>query len=416
MTKTETVKHLAGIDVGMKYDSLKLEQARKQLKTTGLYYKVETFAIRSTAGYQVYIILTEKFYFFPYDIGGELYSLRYGKPKRWVRARLGIEHSNFRGKAEILRANVSLWDWRSLGVGWYKPLLPSPWFFYIGASAQQYPDQVFPIDHSIVSGSATCGRKMPLNSRVECSVMPRYRRRILYDSMVVAVEDTEKVYEAFSLLRWKTDYRDNYFDPSNGWMVLFDLRSNALHSGIAPAFYQLYTDFRWYNPGLFKTHKFACRVTSIIRNTDAGSTHRLQLGGEGSVRGYDRGQFGRYFIANNSFTFSMEYRFPILYLPDMDLFPLSTFVPLFSSVSSRIDGALILDYGKVTEKFEDLFQLSSDHFESGMGIGVGLRAVTPTFERSVCVDLLWGTNPYNPDGYTTFIKKPMWHLYLDMYY
>ena len=415
VTKTETVRYLSGIFAGMPFDSSAIENAKERLKNTGLFFKVDILSLRSSDGYRVYIILTEKFYLLPYDLGGELYGYRYGKPKRWWRLRVGLEYTNFRGKAEVLRTSFSVFEWHSFGIGWYKPFLPSPWFFSFGIRADQLPDEVFLIDHSILRSSLTAGRKLPLHSRVEFSLMPMYRRRILFDTSLTAT-DTVRVSEAFSMLRWNTDYRDRYFDPTRGWMLTWDFRTNALYNGIAPAFGQFYTDFRWYNQGFLPSHRLACRFTSVARTNDAGITHRLQLGGEGSVRGYARSQFGRYFVANNTMTVSMEYRFPIYQFPDMDLVLLNMISPVFSSISYRLDGALIIDHGRLSTRFLDLFSPNPSHIESGTGIGVGLRAVTPTFERSVCFDLVWGTWPWSPRGSISFMKQPMWHWYLDMYF
>ncbi len=414
-TKTETIQYYSGIRLGMRYDSLKLEEARKRLKASGLFYKVDLFALRASEGYRIYIIVTEKLYWLPYDLGGELYSYRYGKADRWWRLRVGLENTNFRGKAEVLRTSFSIWEWHSIGIGWLKPFYPSPWYFAFGINAEQLPDDVFRIDHSIVKSSLTVGRKLPFRSRAELSVMPLYRRRILYDQSF-AVHDTERVYEAFTMLRWRTDFRDNQYDPGQGWMLLCDLRTNSLYSGIAPDYFEFYNDLRWYNPGVLKSHRIALRMTSTIRPSDAGSTHRLQLGAEGSVRGFARSQFGRRFIANNSLTLSMEYRFPLYEFPEMDLFPLSRIHPLFSVISYRLDGAFIIDYGRVASKLDHLLSFSEGLCEEGMGTGFGLRIVTPTFERSVCFDIVWGTDPDSRRGYLKFLKRPMWHFYLDMYF
>ncbi|MBN1308082.1 MAG: BamA/TamA family outer membrane protein [Chitinispirillaceae bacterium] len=399
----------------MRYDSLLLEKARRRLKETDLFFKVDLFSLQTTDGRRVYIILNEKLYLLPYDLGGELFSYQYGKKKTWARFRIGMEYTNFRGKAEALRGSLSLWDWRSIGFGWYKPFLPSPYYFSVGASADQLPDEVFPIHHSILRGILTLGRRLPLNSRADVSIMPLVRRRLMYDSKLT---DTGivKVYEAFSLLRWRTDFRDRFFDPTDGWMLAFDLRTNVLHSEAAPRYIQLYSDVRWYNRGLLPAHTVACRLTSILRDNDAGVTHRLQLGGEGSIRGYSRSQFGISFIANNSLTLSTEYRFPLIRFPDMDLFLLNQFNSVFSAITYRIDGALIIDYGRVTATMKELFSALSSHIESGTGLGAGLRIVTPTFERSVCFDLVWGTDPRTTRGDLRFLKRPMWHFYLDMFF
>jgi outer membrane protein assembly factor BamA len=415
VTKNQTVLYIAELATGMRYDSLKIATARANLKKTNLFYKVDILTLRGGDGYRIYIIVLEKFYLLPSDLGGELYSYRYGKQKTWWRLRVGMEYDNFRGNAEILRASFSIWDWHSMGFGWYKPFLPSPYFFSFGVSADQFPDEIFRIDHSILRGTFTAGRKLPLNSRVDLSIMPMYRRRIMLNDNLT-VSDTVKVYETFSLLRWRTDYRDQVFDPASGWLVALDLRTNALYNGIAPRFFQFNEDIRWYTRGLVESHRLACRLTSTLRSSDAGVTHRIQLGGEGSVRGFPRSMFGLSFIANNSLTMSMEYRFPIYTFPDMDLFMLNRFSSVFSAIEYRIDGALIIDHGRVADIPENLFVLAPTHRESGSGIGAGLRVVTPTFERSVCFDLVWGTDPRAPTGHMRFLSSPMWHFYLDMYF
>ncbi len=422
VTRTETLLYMCGIKTGMLYDSTLIEKARRRLKESGLFFKVDILSLKSSEGYRIYIILTEKFYILPYDLGGELFSYRYGKEKNWWRFRLGVENNNFRGKAEIVRFGISIWDWHSISGGWYKPFLPSPYYMWISASADQLPDEVFPIDHNILRGALTIGRYLPLYSRADISVMPLIRRREIYDSAVLATDNrlvldsVMRVREAFLLFRWRTDFRNRIFDPTEGWVLFADVRTNTLYNGIAPRFWQFYGDFRWYNRGISSSHTVACRATATFRNTDAGVTHRLQLGGEGSIRGYARSQFGLSFIANNSLTLSMEYRFPLILFPEMKLLLIDGISPVFSSVSYRLDGAFILDYGKVTSRYEELFSSSPAHLESGAGIGAGLRIVTPTFERSVCFDLVWGTNPWASRGFLIFMRYPMWHFYLDMFF
>lgn len=415
ITERSTVEFISGISVGMRFDSSLITDARTRLRRTDLFYKVDILSLRTTEGYRIYIILAEKFYILPYDLGGELYSRRYGREKRWWRLRVGMENVNFRGKAETLRIGCSIWDWRSVSASWTKPFLPSPWYFSVGAAIDKYPDEVFAIDHLAFRTTMTTGRKLPFNSLADLSVMPLIRRRLLHGPGNMGA-DTVRIYEAFSLLRWRTDYRNTVFDPSEGWYLALDMRTNALYNGIAPCYAQLSGDVRWYSRGLAPSHTVACRMTSTLRNRDAGVTHRLQLGGEGTIRGYARSQFGLLFIANNSLTLSMEYRFPIMRFPDMDLFLLRQFNPAFSSISYRLDGALILDCGRVSTDFTSLVTHSPDKSENGTGLGAGLRIVTPTFERSVCFDLVWGTYPWSHDGYISFMKEPAWHFYLDMFF
>jgi outer membrane protein assembly factor BamA len=403
----------------MQYDTILLDDAKRRLRQTGLFFKVDAFSLKVQLGYRVYIIVREKFYFLPYDFGGELYGLRYGKQKIWWRLRVGMEYRNFRGRAEILRVGGSIWDWHSLNAGWYKPLLPSPWYFSIGAAVHQLPDQIYALDHTILKSYVFFGRKLPYNSRAQFGLVPMYRRRIWYDTLKLPAkipEDTVHVSEAFSLLGFRTDHRSSYFDPDSGWLLNLSLQSNALYHGVAPSFLQFNGDFRMYLKGFHPTHKIAFRSTATFRNRDAGKTHRLLIGGEGELRGYARSQFGLMFYANDVITSSIEYRFPIYELPELPMYPLNEISPYFKAVSYRLDGALIFDYGRVAPQLEDLLTPFSDRIESGTGLGAGLRILSPTFEHSVCVDVVWGTYPWAPRGHLKFMPEPMWHFYMDLFF
>jgi len=414
-TKSSVVEHLSGISIGARVDSSFSSIVKQRLMYTGLFSKVDVLLHQTSEGFRVYLLLAEKFYFLPYDFGGELYRYRYGNPKTWWRMRVGMEYNNFRGKAEILRTSFSFWDWKSLGIGWYKPLLPSPYYFAAGMSADMLPDEIFKIDHTILRSSATVGRKLPANSRVDASIAPMYRRRILFDSVLIPF-DTVRVYEAFSILKFRTDHRDRLFNPSSGWMLSVDMRTNALYTRIAPTFGQLTSDIRMYMPGIEPTHTIAFRSTTTLRSNDAGVTHRLLLGGEGTVRGYARNQFGLYFYANNSFTASCEYRLPLYTLRNVPLYPLDQFLPELSSVTYRFDWAFILDYGRVSADYRQLFSIDGVKLERGTGVGGSLRLVVPELEHSVCFDVVWGTNPWAQRGYLTFMQQPAWHFYLDTYF
>lgn len=415
VTKTKVILHLFGVDSGSVFDSLAMEAGKKRLLATRLFKKVDLFTLMQPAGRQIYVVVAEKIYLLPYDYGGELYGRRYGKEKKWWRLRFGIEYGNLRGLGEIFRTSFSFWDWHSLGCSWYKPLLPTPYYISIGASADQIPDETFRIDHSIVRGKVMFGRKISLNSRVGTSILQLYRRRIYADSLFI-IHDTVHVHETFNLVSWLTDDRNNRYDPSRGFMVSLILLSNALHSGTAPTYAQLNTDLRYYHTGFAPNHKIALRLRTNLRSNNAGVTHRLQLGGEGSIRGYSRGQFGLRFVANNSLTTSLEYRFPLFSVPAMDLLFFNKINTVFSAISYHVDGAFILDYGRVSAALGELFEPFSPHIEQGTGVGAGIRIITPTFERSVCFDVVWGTYPWGPSGYTTFMEQPALHFYLDMYF
>ena len=151
-----------------------------------------------------------------------------------------------------------------------------------------------------------------------------------------------------------------------------------------------------------------------MRNRDGGWVHRIQLGGEGTVRGYSRQALGNQFIANNCIMLSMEYRFPIFEFPAIRVPLLADYSDLFSFVRCRIDGALIFDYGRVSNDISEILSISGRAVQSGTAIGFGLRLMIPTFERSICADFVFGDNPYTEK--LDFKLPGMPHLYLDLFF
>ena len=88
---------------------------------------------------------------------------------------------------------------------------------------------------------------------------------------------------------------------------------------------------------------------------------------------------------------------------------------VFKSLNYNLDGALILDYGRMGQSLSDLFNNNSD-FESATGIGFGLRVMVPTLEKSANIDIVWGEDPKSGKGELRFTRNPTWHLYVDLHY
>ena len=433
-TRIEIVKLYFNIDTGMVYDSLQLRKGKQELESTGLFSKVDVFPFVKKEGVHVYIILAEKPYLLP-GLSGEIYNYKYGFHDPWWRLRVSLDHTNFRGKMEVLKTNFSIWDWKDVGISWQKPLLPSPYYFGIGSNIDNYPDEIEYTDHTSISGKLTAGRKVSSNSKTAISVIPSFKREIRHlqdttfsslktpdvsgeilsiDTLINTRIDTLKAYEAFGAIGWVSDFRNSTYDPVKGWYFYTDIRTNYLHSGKYSPFIQFTSDFRIHHPGIFANNKVVYRVATVFRNTDGGPLHRIQQGGEGSIRGYPRRRFGLYSPVNNSIIFSTEYRFPIYEFPPIKVPILSNYSGYFASVYYRIDGALIMDYGRLSKDFSELFQTNSSHIESGTGIGFGLRLMFPTFERSICADFVWGDDPNTSK--IDFKWPGMPHLYLDLYF
>lgn len=419
-TRSSVILSRLLIDTGTVFDSTKLEDARDRLKSTGLFTRVDLFPMDKKDGIYLFIIVYEKFYYSLYDAGGELYGYKYGEKDMWWRLRMGLERSNFRGRMEILRTSFSFWDWRSFNIYWQKPLLPSRFYTGIGASVDYYPDEIFPVNHTDISSRVTFGRYFFKRSRAALSIIPRYRNEKSVENNDSITFYNIKAYEAYTAVGWLTDNRERFYDPSKGWLVSADVRTNQLYRGRSTLYYQLSTDTRFYHRGFFPDNKIACRLATVFRNTNAGPLNRLYYGGDGTVRGYLRLEIGgfigsKFLPANNSILFSTEYRFTLYEFPEIQLPLLASVSSSLSSIKYRLDGQFIFDYCRTGYDLDGLFSVRSDKIESGTGIGFGVRLQVPSLDHGISCDLVFGQDPKCGPGKIKF-KPPLLHTYIDMPY
>jgi outer membrane protein assembly factor BamA len=186
--------------------------------------------------------------------------------------------------------------------------------------------------------------------------------------------------ELFPSANWSLDRRQKSFDPSKGWSMNLDFRTNSLYHGIDSGFSQFSEDIKYYQPLFWENHKLAFRIRSLIRTHNGGELNRVLTGGDASVRGYLPSQIGLMssWYGNNAIVFSGEYRFPIYYLPTLLLpnFARSSFSWVTGNdqyFSFRLDGALFADCGRVTESLSNFLTSNGTHRQTGLGVGFGLR-------------------------------------------
>ena len=419
VTRPEIIRMYIGIDTGMTYDSVLAAAGKRRLLNTNLFSKVDVVPIRKNDGVNVYIIVTELFYVYP-EGGGDYVVGKYGDTTHplpiWYRLRLGLTIQNFRGSLETFSIRASVWDDRSLSVSWSKPFVPSPYYIGIGAGVHEYPDLAMPWNRFVVNGRLSGGRTLFGNSRISLSFVPTYSRvDTISNNAPVA-----RFKEVYSVLGWSTDRRDRSFDPMKGWYVYTDALTNVLCTDYN-RYVQVDGDLRLYHRGLFSVDRFAYRLQATLRSNDGGVYKGLYMGGQGSVRGYARDQFGLTGIMNDYAVLSAEYRFPIwtmpcfLALPCFDIALLSDYSDLLKTFYLRLDGAVIADAGHI---WRDLQHPMTPPRENADGIGFGLRAMAPTLRRSLCLDVVWGIpvseNPLPPSYFSW--KNPSLDLYLDTYF
>jgi outer membrane protein assembly factor BamA len=429
ITKERVITLYLRLDTGMVYDSVKIIEAKKRLYRTLLFSKVEILSIAKEYGCDLYVVVSERGYLHVPLPGIYQYPYKHGKNDRWFCADAGVEIDNFSGRMEKLRVMLRAWEWRTLGIGWTKPLLPSRYFIGLGLNGDQRSDEFFAFDRTDLAGRLTFGTEIFDYSKIGVSATPLFRQTKWIDTNGMGLADSLlkarwngspillDYYQAYGSITWSTDRRETPFDPSRGWLLGLDTRSNYLYYDDNTPYVQQTAALNFYLPGFFDTDKFACRMVTVIRDKDAGYLNRLGIGGEGSVRGYGRNVIGLGLseIPNNCFIFNAEYRFTMYTLFPIPV-PFSSMVSPFignqKTVTPRIDGAFIVDYGRIAPGFSDLIHRKGTSYQSGTGIGFGFRFIEPVLQMCGCIDIVFAHRPSS--RIFDFYPLPGLHLYTNL--
>jgi outer membrane protein assembly factor BamA len=427
VSRADIIKMYIGLDTGMIYDSVLAAAGKRRLLNTNLFSKVVVFPIHKSDGIAVYILVTELFYLVP-SAGGDYYDKKYGGNVLWYRLCVGLSIQNFRGRFETFSVRASVWEDKSLGISWSKPLAPSPYFFGIAANIREYPDLNFLWRRLSVNGGVTAGRTIFDNSRISLSITPTYS---LIDS-TVDNRLVKKFKEVYTSAGWSIDRKDRSFDPQKGWSMYAGALTNAFCTDYTP-YLQLNGGLRLYHRGFFYADRFAYRVQTALRSNDGGIFQGLYIGGQSTIRGFAQDQLGipsfrnGYSVMNDYIVASSEYRFPLWTMPSPETwfqpgyfealkkiyYWLSPdYIDLLKDFYVRFDGAVFVDAGHIWNSVAHPFVQA----ENGMGFGAGLRAMAPTLRRSLGLDIAWGAIPHSKRPYLDFLSQPTLQLYLDLYF
>jgi outer membrane protein assembly factor BamA len=304
------------LDTGSLYDSAKADYAKKKLRATNLFSKVDILTIFKDDGVHLTLAVRENFYLIPEGVGGGYYTRKYGRSDLWYRLQLGFTKYNFRGRMETFSVESSLWDYRALGLSWTKPLYPSPYYIALSAAGVYGPELNLPQNRFSVSGKIAVGRKLSIHSRGFVGVIPMQTRVDGLDGSAI-----KRYRELVSFAGAAADFRGDSYEPRGGWLAYGDFKSNALYSDSTPKYGQFTTELRWYRSGFFTRDRFALRLQSALRTNDAGGFKRIYIGGESTVRGFPSGWLGQPDIMNNYAMISAEYRFFLFRTPVINPWP-----------------------------------------------------------------------------------------------
>jgi outer membrane protein assembly factor BamA len=414
-TRPEILRYYFAFDTGEVLDTAKLRVTRANLLATQLYEKVDVFPHIRDDGAHIFLIIKESVRL---DLGyGIEYSTRkYGGKDLWYSVHLDAAVNNFRGRMETLWFGVGAWDRLGFDLSWHKPFLPTPYYMTLSAGVADYPDDALPLDYTDLYGKLAAGRKISANSRVFVSAAPIYRRRRIVDMgdslSDIAFPNKSDFLEAFAAVGFAVDRRSARFDPKSGWLLNTQLGTNRLYNGVNIPFFQSTSEFRYYAPVPQSNDMAAFRVLLTLRDTDAGTYHRLSYGSAGEIRGYANDALGWNFSTQSSILASVKYHKPLYTTPEL---PAPLVGTLFSGVNNlafMIDATFIADAAMLYR--EPLGALTQrGQTQPGLAFGFGTRILAPRIRQSGCIDLVFGRTEIEGGGYQW---EPALHLYLDLFY
>jgi outer membrane protein assembly factor BamA len=413
-THIDAIKYYLQLDTGMVYDSAAVKNAKRRLLITDLFIKVDILTLYKEDGAHLYVILFEGFFVELTEAGGEMFLRKYNQDDFWWRARLSGGHKNFRGRMESIRFSVGFWDWRLLSLSWTKPFFPSNFYTIAGFGIDKHPDQASHTDFSSTYLSLTGGYSINHRTKVYTNISPSY---IKVDSMQVP-RKVIKSYEIINSLGFVLNHKDRNFDPRSGFQNNTEYSTNGIFKNTNQSFSQIVNDFRFYIPCVGST-RFVFRNALCFRDSPSEKFHFLSLGGLNSVRGYHPGdsllKLDSNLLPSNYLRLSAEYRFPIFQLKPLRMPIIANFHNLFSSITYKVDGALITDYARIAPSLGDLLTPDSDKIKSGIGLGLGLRVMVLEMLKSGNIDLVWGSDPNTKGKDVHFdFRHPKIYLYVDM--
>ncbi|MBD3241816.1 MAG: BamA/TamA family outer membrane protein [Chitinivibrionales bacterium] len=421
-TKERLVHLLLGIDTGSSPDSVELDQAEARLMATGVFSKVKILDVRRKDGRHLFVVLSELPRLSLGDLGGTLYSRRYGKDDSfWRLWRIGasLRLGNIGGRMESLSMAVNFWEWRSVWLTWKKPLYPSPYSLSVGGGLSSFPLTSRPWRSLSVRTKFSVARALAGGGSVYLGVVPLYNRMVYHgpkdstSALWEADQSDERFFEVFTGVGATLHKYDRYYPHRKGWYGRWQLGFNQpLASGSASRQYmQLDTDMRLHVPAWPPKTSLAYRGQASLRSSDGGRFHYLTAGSEHTIRGFGSGTLGLTSRANNRVLLTAEYRFPIVATPPLRMPGIVDIVLPTRDVYYRLDGAFFVDYAHL---WHDITHPLTGH-ESGLAVGTGFRIALPPAKRALCADLV-PVVIYQGKMISKLTDTRQWgyHLYIDL--
>ena len=350
--------------IGDIYDPEKLEEDRNRILNLDLFNRVEMQPMEAEDGIILLVIVTERWYIFPYPI-------LFINERDWSKVSygFGLFHSNVRGMNNIL--NGALWFGYNPGV---HLIYSNPWIggrhhFYYRLEAFSYKVRSKSLrfaerfDQLHRNASVSFGKRWGYHTYASMtggfrlvSVPAKYA-----PSMLSGTETDQ--YPSLGLA-FRYDTRDLYEYPLSGWRIDLYATQNGF---TAPIHYLRYGfDIRTYVP-VSSAISLAVRTAVDLSVNPVPFYGKMFLGYSERIRGH----FNQRLEGDNRALASLELRFPILPLRYVDLGRLFAFMgPYARDLPFGLSAGLFVDFGAV---WNQEVPLRSSDFLQGYGMGLHFR-------------------------------------------
>lgn len=340
--------------------AVQLEQDRRRIQSLGLFNRVEMFLLKANKGYTLQIVVTERWYIFPYPIF-------FRNDKDWSKFSygVGIIHTNFRGRRELLDLQGYLGYSKRLSLNYSIPWLVPRWQIY--AALRSYTSQ-------LKSKNISLEQVNEIQQSFAGSIGKRFGRYIYLDGSLAYTRfktDPKGILPTLSssgLDKWLTyfvsfryDSRDLYEFPSRGLYLSTYWRKSGRHGDVINYSFAG-VDFRKYFPLPWQM-VFALRSDLEISRGQVPYYRHLYLGYSERIRGY----FYEEFEGENRLVGSAELRFPIRKITYHSIFQDTPFAEYYRNLKFGVSGGIFVDVGKVWYR-KDGF--SKQNLLKGFGLGL----------------------------------------------
>ncbi len=358
-TREEIIRREMRLREGDYFDAQMAEQDRRRVQNLRLFHQVELQTFRGEIGTVVCIMVTERWYVFPFPI-----FFLHNKNWHEVSYGAGLTWENLWGRN--ITTTTSMWFGfnRCINIRYY-----DPWLSYskrISFDGSIFISRMPQLsveygEYEVIrnGGMINVGWRSGFHSTFSLS-MGYQQVRLPRDHLLGA---TYHRYDHLPQLgcQFLFDHRDYYAYPKQGWYVL--LSGSALTDGGSIHFGFLKGDIRRYQPLIAKV-SIASRVCLEKAIGEIPVYERLLIGQQVRIRGH----FYDLYEGENRFLAGLEGRFPLIPIRYLDMDSPASFMGVYGqNLPVGLSAAIFLDTGSVWYHDRPLRRVV---FRTGYGVGL----------------------------------------------